>query len=95
MRCRACPFLPRCRHRHKRCSGGGGVSLLSQDPVYFPLTTPFPDLLTAADGRDRSLELRAGQVREGGVGSTQSTITALGHTEMERASRDITALYPE
>lgn len=59
-------------------SGGRGVSLLSQGPVYLPLTTPpFPDLLTAADGRDRSLELRAGQVREGGVRSAQSATTAL------------------
>lgn len=31
--------------------------LLSQYPVYPPLTTPFFDLLTAADGRDRGLEL--------------------------------------
>lgn len=39
--------------------GGGGMeaSLLSQDPVYPPLTTPFFDLLTAADGKDMSLEL--------------------------------------
>ncbi len=37
--------------------GGGEASLLSQDPVYPPLTTPFFDLLTAADGKDRSLEL--------------------------------------
>lgn len=41
-----------------RGSGGGGeASLLSQNPVYPPLTTPFFDLLTAADGKDRSLEL--------------------------------------
>lgn len=31
--------------------------LLGPDPVYPPLTTPFFDLLTAADGKDMSLEL--------------------------------------
>lgn len=35
----------------------GWASLLSQDPVYPPLTTPVFDLLTAADGKDMSLEL--------------------------------------
>lgn len=57
------------------------ASLLSQDPVYPPLTTPVFDLLTAADGKDRSLELWAGQVREGGVRSTQSATTAQGHRD--------------
>lgn len=38
-------------------------TLLSQDFVYSPLTTPFFDLLTAADGKDMSLELLVGQVR--------------------------------
>lgn len=36
---------------------GMEASLLSQDPVYPPLTTPFFDLLTAADGKDMSPKL--------------------------------------
>lgn len=60
----------RCRHCHQRGLGGSSdveASLLGPDPVYPPLTSPFFDLLTAADGKDMSLELWAGQVREGGV----------------------------
>ncbi|KAA8582184.1 hypothetical protein FQN60_008924 [Etheostoma spectabile] len=40
-----------------RGGGGGEASLLSQGPVHPLLTTPFFDLLTAADGKDRSLKL--------------------------------------
>lgn len=38
-----------------------------KEPLCWYLLPPFPDLLTAADGRDRCLELWTGQVREGGV----------------------------
>lgn len=50
----------RYRQCHQRGLGGPSdvkASLLGPDPVYPPLTTPFFDLLTAADGKDMSLEL--------------------------------------
>lgn len=52
----------RCRRSHRAAAawigaGAAAASLLSQDPVYPPPTTPVFDLLTAADGKDMSLEL--------------------------------------
>lgn len=50
--------------RLQRC---GGVFAGPRPCLPPRLTSPFFDLLTAADGKDMSLELWAGQVREGGV----------------------------
>lgn len=51
----------RYRRSHRSASwigaGAAAASLLSQNPVYPPPTTPVFDLLTAADGKDMSLEL--------------------------------------
>lgn len=51
----------RCRRSHQWASrigaGAAAASLLIQDPVHPPPTTSVFDLLTAADGKDMSLEL--------------------------------------
>lgn len=76
-----CTSWKRCRQSHQVVVDHGRgmeASLLSQGLVYHPPITPVFDLLTAADGKDMSLELKQDRWERA---EPEMETTALGHRD--------------